>query len=117
MTARLHPDDIEAIARRVVALQREHQPSRAGGLVDVKALASHLSVSTAFVYEHAAELGGVKLADTPKAPWRFDLSRAEEAMRRRGAAPPHAPRVVARRPRVATTREGIPLLPIKGLAA
>lgn len=122
MTGRLHPDDIEAIARRVVEIQREQtvpQPPQPA-MLNVKALAARLGVSPAFVYEHAVELGGVKLSDSPKAPWRFDLARAQAAMDAR-TAPPSPPQEVRSRPATVpalrTTPSGIPLLPIKGQAA
>lgn len=119
MTGRLHPDDIEAIARRVAELVDDRQPSPAGALVDVKALATRLNVSTAFVYEHAVELGGVKLSHSPKAPWRFDLERATAAMQERSTPAPPPPRATRQRrpPSVDTTPSGLPLLPIKGQAA
>lgn len=122
MTGRLHPDDIEAIARRVVELQGAQSvpERRRPAMLNVKALAARLGVSPAFVYEHAVELGGVKLSDSPKAPWRFDLERAQAAMDAR-TAPPPPPQEVRSRPATvpapSTTPSGIPLLPIKGRAA
>lgn len=120
MTPRLHPEDIEAIARRVVELQRAqavHQPEKPT-MLDVKAMAAHLDVSTAFVYEHAHELGGVKLSDSPKAPWRFDLQRATAAMLARVATSPQPRRATPQRrsPAIDTTPSGLPLLPIRGKA-
>jgi hypothetical protein len=41
-------------------------------LVDVGALAAELGVSRAYVYEHADELGALRLGKGPKAPLRFD---------------------------------------------
>lgn len=122
MTPRLHPEDIEAIARRVVELHRAqaiHQPEKPT-MLDVKALAAHLGVSTAFIYEHAHELGGVKLSDSPKAPWRFDLERATAAMHARVTpTSPLSRRAIPHRrsPAVDTTPSGLPLLPIRGKAA
>lgn len=42
------------------------------GMLTAAQAAERLSVSVDFVREHATELGGVKLTDGPKAPWRFD---------------------------------------------
>lgn len=115
MSERLHPDDVEAIARRVAELL---QPAATapGALVDVKALASVLGVSKDFIYEHAVELGGVKLAGSPKAPWRFDVERARGAMAER-AQPAQEARPLPRRPRARRARAsaaGVELLPIRG---
>lgn len=116
---RLHPDDIEAIARRVAELVSPQDGPPGDALLDVKALAARLGVSAAFVYEHAHELGGAKLTDSPKAPWRFDLQRARAAMDARSAPPPPPRSVTNRRtsPPQTATPSGIPLLPIKGKAA
>lgn len=118
--ARLHPADLEALADLVVerlAARMAQEPGPApGGLVDAKAIAALLDVSADFVYDHARELGGVKLADSPRAPWRFDVERAREAMASRTAAEPSAPSPPPRRRRriaeAPTTSSGSPLLPV-----
>lgn len=50
-----------------------------GALIDAAALAGALGVSRAFVYDHADELGVVRLGDGPRARLRFDLDRARTA--------------------------------------
>jgi hypothetical protein len=59
----------------------ERVPS-AGALVDAVELAARLNVSRAFVYEHAHELGVVRLGDGTRARLRFDESTARAALSR-----------------------------------
>jgi hypothetical protein len=59
--ARLHTDDIEAIARRVVELQREGLGAPAPDLVDAAEIARRFGLTRSWVYEHAHELGAVRL--------------------------------------------------------
>ncbi len=49
-------------------------------LVDAIALARLLGVSRAYVYEHADELGALRLGGGPKARLRFDLVTVREVM-------------------------------------
>lgn len=82
-TDRLHPDDVALVADAVVARLLpalgvlDDRPSP--GLVDAATLADRLGVARSYVYEHADELGAVRLGDGPKARLRFD---AEEATAR-----------------------------------
>jgi hypothetical protein len=117
----MHPADLERLADLVADRLAERlgdvtPQAPAGALVDVKAIAATLSVSPDFVYAHAAELGGVKLADSPRAPWRFDVQRAREAMAERGTYGPTSPSLPPRHRRrtaeTTTTSGGSPLLPI-----
>jgi hypothetical protein len=50
-------------------------------LVDVRELATYLSVEPSWVYEHAAELGARRLGTRPKARRRFDLAEVDERLR------------------------------------
>ena len=61
------------VAARVVELLDER--ARSSGLVDAAGLARVLAVSRAFVYEHADELGAIRLGDGAKARLRFDGRR------------------------------------------
>ena len=108
---------VEAIALRVVELLREGELAR-GGLVDAAALAEHLGVSRAFVYEHAEELGTRRLGDGRRARLRFDLERAERAyscFKDRTSDEPAARTVTPIRRRRRAQRLGTeaPLLPIR----
>ena len=51
-------------------------PGLDAALLTPQQLADKLGVSRAFVYEHAAQLGGFKLGPSPKAPLRFDRETA-----------------------------------------
>jgi hypothetical protein len=78
--SRLHPDDVEAIARRVAELLRAPTPVEQRQLVDAAALAAALGVGRAFVYEHSEQLGAVRLGEGKRARLRFDLEAARAAM-------------------------------------
>jgi hypothetical protein len=71
----LDRDDVEAIAVRVAELLR---PKVGIGLVGVEEVVMRLGVSRSYVYEHADELGGIRLGDGPKARLRFDLTQVLE---------------------------------------
>ena len=53
-------------------------------LLDAAGLAERLGCSRRWVYDHAEELGAVRLGSGPKAPLRFDLEAAKSAMARSG---------------------------------
>ena len=110
-STRLDDESIERVARRVVELLREDMPPP-GALVDASTLASALGISRATVYEHAEELGAVRIGDGKRPRLRFDLTRACAAWAARDTETPPEPITVnppRRRPRPTT---GVPLLPI-----
>jgi hypothetical protein len=84
----LTPEAVELVARRVVALLdarevgrgtgAEEQPAGEGDrrLLDPVALAAQLGLTRAWVYEHAEELGVIRVGNGPRARLRFDLERA-----------------------------------------
>jgi hypothetical protein len=83
---------VEQVATRVAQLlhrqqeERERQHvSEPTGMLTVSELAQHLHVNRAWVYEHADELGAVRLGDGPKARLRFDLHTAKTALGRHQA--------------------------------
>lgn len=100
---RLHPDEVEAIARRVAELVN---PARVG-LVTVDGLAAELGVHPDWVYRHARALGGVKLGRSANAPWRFDLERSVTAALTMGEMPPSS----AKPDRRQRARRGVPDMP------
>ncbi len=82
-------------------------------LLDAHAVARLLGCDRAFVYEHQAELGAIRLGAGPKARLRFDRSLVEAFMVRRDE--PKSPE--SRRPRTPRRRtrtSSVKLLPIKG---
>jgi hypothetical protein len=46
-----------------------------GGMLTTAQAAERLGFSPEYVRDHAVELGGVKLTDSPKAEWRFDSAK------------------------------------------
>ncbi len=109
---------IEQLAQRVAELVSDRvgagQP-----LVDAETLARFLNVERSYVYEHAVELGAVRLGDGPRARLRFDLVEAKRRLTcsiGRGSEGP-ASRVVEpvrRRRRSRRLGTSAPLLPIRG---
>lgn len=115
MTRRLHPDDVEAIARRVVELQAERMPFGGPALVDASTLARELGMSRAYVYEHRQELGAVLVGDGSRPRLRFNLDVALAAFRALSDSKPKAaPVPVRQKPRRTRPTSGAPLLPIAG---
>jgi hypothetical protein len=79
-----------------------------GGYVDAQSVADHLSVSLDFVYDHAKELGGVRLAPGPKAPLRFVLREIDDRLLDRRDSKPERP---SRSRRAREPRADVDLLP------
>lgn len=83
------------------------------GLVHVAELALHLGVTRAWVYQHAAELGAIRIGSGPRARMRFDLEVAKEMLAEAGRLrstaedPPRPARIT----QGSSTRPA-PLLPI-----
>ena len=77
----LHPELIDAVARRFLELVRE--AGTAPGiappdLLTVAEVAERLKMSPKWVYAHQRRLGVIKLGDGPKARLRFDPRAVEE---------------------------------------
>jgi hypothetical protein len=79
MSSRLHPDDFEAIARRVAELLLEAGTPTAQ-LLTAAQVAERFGVSRDWVYEHADELGAVRLGDGPRGRLRFDVEKVTTAL-------------------------------------
>ena len=124
---RLHPDDLAELARLVAAnviAEFADTPTAAPAptpvLIDAAEAARITGLKRGTVYRKARELGGMKVGNSPNAPWRFDRERLLAAMDAcsAGRESPAADRLQRRRSRrraPATTASGFPLLPIKGL--
>lgn len=119
----LSPESVEAVAVRVAELLSGVEPARK--FVDAQTAADALGVSRRTVYEHAPELGGVRVGGA----WRFDLAAIRcsagnrsqvtvdaEKSSRRGAK--RAPATRAKRVGGARLPIGLPVtghvLPIRG---
>ena len=99
----LHPDLIDAVARRFLELVRQEATATGADppdLLTVAEVAARLRMSPKWVYAHQRRLGVIKLGDGPKARLRFD-PRAVEELRQADAepdltAPPEQPAKVKR---------------------
>lgn len=82
--AELTPHAIEQIAQRVAQLLHERGETgpRPVRLLDATQLAMHLGVTRTWVYEHAQQLGAIRLGTGAKARLRFDLDTATTAIKR-----------------------------------
>ncbi len=80
----LSPQAVERISHRVAQLLQQRAPQAAEPeLISAGELARRLRVERPWVYRHRALLGGMRIGEGPKAPWRFDYRTAVEALRRR----------------------------------
>ena len=80
----LTPQAVEQIAQRITQLlgQAGQRPPE---FVSAGELARHLRVQRPWIYRHRHLLGGQRIGDGPKAPWRFDLDTATQALERHQA--------------------------------
>jgi hypothetical protein len=122
--ARLHPDDLAALAEMVAAqvIAALRQPrAEAPVLIDAAEVARRFSVSAEWVRENADRLGAVRIGDGRRPRLRFDPARVEEALTGRGngvpsqsdadsAAEPRTPR-----PTVARAGNALDRLPVREL--
>jgi hypothetical protein len=77
----LSPVIVEAIAQRVAELLRaDRRPTPT--LLTPTQVAERYAVSRTWVYEHADELGAIRLGDGPRARLRFDPERVTQALSR-----------------------------------
>lgn len=68
----LDEGSIEAIARRVAELIGARGPAGARELLTARQVAERFGVSRAWVYEHAGQLGAIRLGTGKRARLRFD---------------------------------------------
>lgn len=101
---------IEAIAMRVAAVLERSRDARRDELMTAAEVATWWGVERSWVYEHARELGVIRLGEGPSPRLRFDRSRLQAYLDRKSAtdervdAPPRAFRSQSSRP------ERVPLL-------
>lgn len=100
---------VEAVARRVVELLSSDEGSEEW--IEAAEVARRFSLSRDYVYEHADDLGAVRLGSGPKARLRFDPSKVAEVLR--GSSEGESgPKRAAVRP--VRSGRGVTLLPIRG---
>jgi hypothetical protein len=81
----LTPQAVEEVAQRVTQLLGHNKVQGQGELLTAGELARRLRVQRPWVYKHRHLLGGQRIGEGPKAPWRFDLDTATRAMKRHQA--------------------------------
>jgi hypothetical protein len=117
----LDREDIAAIAQAVVELLKATDAAPAGTeLLTAAQVAARYGVARSFVYEHADELGAVRLGDGRKPRVRFDPETVSTALRacstgrRSHAAEKREPEPNARSQSRRSMGTGVELLPIRG---
>ncbi|HEY7932974.1 MAG TPA: hypothetical protein VID48_04035 [Solirubrobacteraceae bacterium] len=78
----LTPQAVEQVASRVAQLLYHRDPQRQPELITAGELAHQLRVERPWIYKHRHLLGGQRIGDGPKAPWRFELETAKQALKR-----------------------------------
>ncbi len=108
--AELTPDAVERIAQRVAQLLRQNTTGQGAEdraaaesppmrLLDATQLARQLGVTRTWVYEHADELGAIRLGTGPKSRLRFNTQTVTQALREystQAPAPAHRPEETSR---------------------
>jgi len=117
---KLDPATVDAIAAAVVARLTDAQPDTAPALIDAAEVARRHGVTRSWAYDHAADLGAIRLGTGSRARLRFDPATVAAYLNRgrqdtTTAAPP-APPAPDRRPR-RIAHPAAPLLPIRRHAA
>ncbi len=69
----------DAIAQRIAGLLHDADAPTAHRLVSAAEVACELNVGRQWVYEHAEELGALRLGDGPRGRLRFDLETVRAA--------------------------------------
>lgn len=107
-TVRLDPEAIELLALRISELLAENlgvrpSTSRAGRMLSAAEVSEWWGLRRGWVYQHADELGAVRVGDGERPRLRFDPERVAERLDRPSPAPPkgeHPRRRVRRSPRI-----------------
>jgi hypothetical protein len=77
----LTPQAVEQVAQRVAQLLQHTPPQEQPRLLTAGELAHRLRVQRPWIYKNRHLLGGQRIGDGPKGPWRFDLDIATQAMK------------------------------------
>jgi len=101
----LSRESVEALADALAERLRGSAPSH--DFIDAAEVARRLAVSRDYVYEHADELGAIRIGNGPRARLRFDPERIAAA-----PSEPTPPPEPARRPRRRRTQPSVELLPV-----
>jgi predicted DNA-binding transcriptional regulator AlpA len=90
-------------------------PSPSARILKVAEVAHLLGRSAAWVYEHAAELGAIRMGSGPRARIGFDVATIEQWKRDHQIPAQQSRGPARRRPRRATVPSGANLLPYEPL--
>ena len=111
---KLHPQTVEAIARRVIELLQTKETAPSPELIDAAELARCLGVDRSWVYTHAIELGAIKLGGGRRPRLRFDPKVAIRRFRNGVRTDGPQKRAPSQRLRRHKANAAARLLPIKG---
>jgi predicted DNA-binding transcriptional regulator AlpA len=104
------PGDVRAIAEAVVDMLAERGlviyagPGASARVLNAREVARLLGRSAPWVYEHATELGAIRMGNGPKARIGFDLATIEQWKRDHQSRPPETRKPARRPPRNAASR-------------
>lgn len=108
----LDPATIEQIVSGVIAGLTDAQPDTGPPLIDAAEVARRHGVTRSWAYDHAGDLGAIRLGAGSRARLRFDPNVVAAYLTRdRTTAPPD------RQPPARRRRTATPLLEIRGHAA
>jgi hypothetical protein len=107
---RLSATTIEALADQVA--ERLREVGAADRMVSAAEIARRFGVSRDYVYDHAGELGAVRLGDGRGAPLRFDPKAIADRLAKPLSPPMAEERERKRPPRRRKPASRVPLLPI-----
>jgi hypothetical protein len=107
---------LDKLLARLDGEELHHDPPRRR-YVDAAELADELGMSRDWVYDNSKLLGAERRGTGPKSRLRFDLDRARAAAAAstRAESKPRARTSRRARRRPGMTRNGVPLLPVRGL--
>jgi hypothetical protein len=108
----LSPRCVEEIATRVIELLQQHTRhlQRPDSLIDVAELARQTGLSRTWIYEHARELGAIRLGDGPRSRLRFNPDTVKRLLEREPT--PRVERARTKQRRQIRAMNDIELLPI-----
>jgi hypothetical protein len=110
----------DLLADRLVVRLGGLMPGRDEPLVDAAEIARLHGKSRSWVYEHAGELGAVRLGSGPRPRLGFSRARVAERLERvdrpaTESPPPEPPKPRRRRQRAGRTATGAPLLHVRSV--
>lgn len=115
------PDEVQAIAQAVADVLAQRGlvvyagPSPSVRVLKVAEVARVLGRSSAWVYEHAAELGAIRMGTGPRARIGFDLATIERWKRDHQLGAPETRRPTRHRPRRTAMPSSDNLIPYEPL--